>query len=161
MDPARRKALGRSNPKQGKLKRVKRTTSLLRRQSELPCQYIRVVAHICGSQRIRHGWRRIYGMRRECTWRTCGTTGWSVPFTTFPLYACVQLDAPQAVTPTEKSFRPSHRASVHGSILHDASYFATIEIKGPEDVIRAALDSCCDCQGPSPGAKRYVSATHP
>ena len=82
------------------------------------------------------------------------------PVHIFLLYACVQLDTPQAVTPTEKSFRPSHRASVHGSILHDASYFATIEIKGPEDVIRAALDSCCDCQGPSPGAKRYVSATH-
>ena len=80
MDPARRKALGRSNPKQGKLKRVKRTTSLLRRQSELPCQGIRVGAHICVSQRIRHGLRRIYGMRRECTWRTCGITGWFVPF---------------------------------------------------------------------------------
>ena len=38
MDPARRKALGRSNPKQGKLKRVKRTTSLLRRQSESVCR---------------------------------------------------------------------------------------------------------------------------
>ncbi|KAI0763628.1 POP1-domain-containing protein [Trametes elegans] len=62
-----------------------------------------------------------------------------------------------AITPTEKSFRPSHRASVHGSILHDASYFATIELKGPEDILRAILDSCCDCQGPSPGAKRYLT----
>ncbi|CDO71682.1 hypothetical protein BN946_scf184915.g26 [Trametes cinnabarina] len=62
-----------------------------------------------------------------------------------------------AVTPTEKSFRPSHRASVHGSILHDASYFATIEIKGPEDILRSILDQCCDCQGPSPGAKRFLT----
>lgn len=62
-----------------------------------------------------------------------------------------------AIEPTEKSFRPSHRASVHGSILHDASYFALIELKGPEDIIRAVLDSCCDCQGPSVGAKRSLS----
>ncbi|KAI0352614.1 POP1-domain-containing protein [Trametes cingulata] len=62
-----------------------------------------------------------------------------------------------AITPTEKSFRPSHRASIHGSILHDASYFATIELQGPEDILRAILDSCCDCQGPSPGAKRYLT----
>ncbi|KAH9847891.1 POP1-domain-containing protein [Lenzites betulinus] len=62
-----------------------------------------------------------------------------------------------AKTPTEKSFRPSHRASVHGSIIHDASYYATIEIEGPEDILRAALDSCCDCQGASPGAKRFLT----
>ncbi|KAL7280061.1 hypothetical protein ACG7TL_006476 [Trametes sanguinea] len=62
-----------------------------------------------------------------------------------------------AVTPTEKSSRPSHRASVHGSILHDASYFATIELKGPEDTLRTILDSCCDCQGPGPGAKRFLT----
>ena len=62
----------------------------------------------------------------------------------------------QAATPTEKSFRPSHRASVHGSILHDASYLATIEIKGPEDLLCTILGSCCDCQGPSPSAKRHV-----
>ena len=62
----------------------------------------------------------------------------------------------QAVTPTEKSFRPSHRASVHGSILHDASYLATIEIKGPEDLLCTILGSCFDCQGPSPSAKRRV-----
>ncbi|KAI1793285.1 POP1-domain-containing protein [Ganoderma leucocontextum] len=120
MDPARRKALGRSNPKQGKLKRVKRTTSLLSRQKDKTW----LETHIWHAKR----------MHMDSMW------GYKL-----------------AVTPTEKSFRPSHRASVHGSILHDASYFATIEIKGPEDVLRAALDSCCDCQGPSPGAKRYLT----
>ena len=70
-----------------------------------------------------------------------------------------QSAAFQAVTPTEKSFRPSHRASVHGSILHDASYLATIEIKGPEDLLCTILGSCCDCQGPSPSAKRHVVLT--
>ncbi|KAF9233375.1 ribonucleases P/MRP protein subunit POP1-domain-containing protein [Melanogaster broomeanus] len=49
-----------------------------------------------------------------------------------------------AVTPTEKAFRPSHRASVHGSILHDASYYATIELKGPQALLQAALEKCCD-----------------
>ncbi|KAM5533607.1 hypothetical protein V8D89_012720 [Ganoderma adspersum] len=120
MDPARRKALGRSNPKQGKLKRVKRTTSLLRRQKDKTW----LETHIWHAKRMHMGNMWDYRL---------------------------------AVTPTEKSFRPSHRASVHGSILHDASYFAIIEIKGPEDVIRAALDSCCDCQGPSPSAKRYLT----
>ncbi|KAH9936178.1 NUC188 domain-containing protein [Fomitopsis serialis] len=62
-----------------------------------------------------------------------------------------------AVEPTEKSFRPSHRASVHGSILHDASYFALVELTGPEDILRAILDSCSDFQGASPGAKRFLT----
>ncbi|KAF7365276.1 Ribonucleases P/MRP protein subunit POP1 [Mycena venus] len=61
-----------------------------------------------------------------------------------------------AVTPTEKAFRPSHRASVHGSILHDASYQSTIQLQGPEKIIRSILDACCDLQGPGPGAKRYL-----
>ncbi|CAL1712921.1 unnamed protein product [Somion occarium] len=62
-----------------------------------------------------------------------------------------------AVQPTEKAFRPSHRAAVHGSILHDASYHGFIELKGPEDVLRTILESCCDAQGPSPGAKRFLT----
>ncbi|KAI0917369.1 hypothetical protein AcW1_007429 [Taiwanofungus camphoratus] len=62
-----------------------------------------------------------------------------------------------AVQPTEKAYRPSHRASMHGSILHDASYFAFLEINGPEDVLRAIMDSCCDFQGPSPSAKRFLT----
>ncbi|KAI0076322.1 POP1-domain-containing protein [Panus rudis PR-1116 ss-1] len=62
-----------------------------------------------------------------------------------------------AITPTEKAFRPSHRASVHGSILHDASYYGIIELKGLEEVLRQILNTCCDAQGPSPAAKRFVT----
>ncbi|KAJ3747388.1 POP1-domain-containing protein [Lentinula detonsa] len=62
-----------------------------------------------------------------------------------------------AVTPTEKAFRPSHRASIRGSILHDASYLSLIEMKGPEAALKTILESCCDVQDISPGAKRYTS----
>ncbi|KAJ3717095.1 POP1-domain-containing protein [Lentinula raphanica] len=62
-----------------------------------------------------------------------------------------------AVTPTEKAFRPSHRASTRGSILHDASYQSVIELKGPEVTLKAILEKCCDVQDISPGAKRYTS----
>ncbi len=63
---------------------------------------------------------------------------------------------PQAVQPTEKSFRPSHRASMHGSIIHDASYYGLLELKGSEHILSAILEMCSDPQGPSPGAKRYA-----
>ncbi|OCH85746.1 POP1-domain-containing protein [Obba rivulosa] len=62
-----------------------------------------------------------------------------------------------AMEPTEKSFRASHRASVHGSILHDASYYGIIELRGPEKVLRDIFDRCCDKQGSSAGAKRYLT----
>ncbi|TFK40578.1 NUC188 domain-containing protein [Crucibulum laeve] len=61
-----------------------------------------------------------------------------------------------AMHPTEKAFRPSHRASIHGSIVHDASYYALVELKGPEYIIIHILQTFCDPQGPSPGSKRYV-----
>ncbi|KAI0714000.1 POP1-domain-containing protein [Cerioporus squamosus] len=122
MDPARKTALGRNHPKLGKLRRVKRTIELLRRQADKTW----LETHIWHAKR----------MHMEHMW------GYRL-----------------AVTPTEKSFRPSHRASVHGSILHDASYFATIELKGPEDLLRNILDSCCDCQGPSMGATRFLTGT--
>lgn len=60
-----------------------------------------------------------------------------------------------AVTPTEKSFRPSYRASMHGSILHDSSYHSLIELKGPEKILRNVLDFCCDPQ--CTGMKRSMS----
>ncbi|KAH7927632.1 POP1-domain-containing protein [Leucogyrophana mollusca] len=62
-----------------------------------------------------------------------------------------------ALTPTEKSFRPSHRASVHGSIIHDASYFSLIELEGPETILQGVLEACCDPQGP--GIKRGISGS--
>ncbi|ETW81747.1 RNase P [Heterobasidion irregulare TC 32-1] len=62
-----------------------------------------------------------------------------------------------AMEPTEKSFRPSHRASVHGSILHDASYYSLIQLNGPEVVLKALLERCCDPQLCGPGAQRYLT----
>ncbi|KAE9383432.1 POP1-domain-containing protein [Gymnopus androsaceus JB14] len=50
-----------------------------------------------------------------------------------------------------------HRASVHGSILHDASYQSVMELQGPEAALRAALDLCCDTQDVSAGTQRYTS----
>ncbi|KAL4080470.1 ribonucleases P/MRP protein subunit POP1-domain-containing protein [Scleroderma citrinum] len=62
-----------------------------------------------------------------------------------------------AVTPTEKAFRPSHRASIHGSILHDASYYATIELNGPEGLLKTTLEACCDPQ--TLGFKQCISGS--
>ena len=57
--------------------------------------------------------------------------------------------------PTEKSFRSSHRASVHGSIIHDASYFSVIEVKSTQKIVENMLMMCCDPQGEHPAAKRF------
>ncbi|EJC98842.1 POP1-domain-containing protein [Fomitiporia mediterranea MF3/22] len=64
-----------------------------------------------------------------------------------------------AQTPTEKSFRPSHRASLHGCILHDASYEAIIELKGPEATLKEILASCSDPQSVGPGAIRFSNGS--
>ncbi|KAK0487445.1 NUC188 domain-containing protein [Armillaria novae-zelandiae] len=61
-----------------------------------------------------------------------------------------------AVHPSEKAFRPSHRAAVRGSILHDASYQSLIELKGSQTVLTRIMDNCCDPQELSPGNRRYV-----
>lgn len=58
----------------------------------------------------------------------------------------------QAEHPTEKSFRPSHRAALHGCILHDASYTALIELKGKQALLRRVLNDCSDPHGLSPCA---------
>ncbi|KAJ7069842.1 POP1-domain-containing protein [Mycena amicta] len=60
-----------------------------------------------------------------------------------------------AVTPTEKAFRPSHRAAVHGSIIHDASYYSTFQLHGPQKLLSDILSLFSDPLDPSPGAKRY------
>ncbi|TFY75477.1 hypothetical protein EWM64_g8533 [Hericium alpestre] len=49
-----------------------------------------------------------------------------------------------------------YRLALHGSILHDASYWSLIQIAGPEHVLKALLESCCDPQGQGPGAKRFI-----
>ncbi|KJA21170.1 hypothetical protein HYPSUDRAFT_67916 [Hypholoma sublateritium FD-334 SS-4] len=64
-----------------------------------------------------------------------------------------------SVSPTEKSYRPSHRASLHDAILHDASYYSFFEISGSEKILVPVLESICDPQGPGPGSKRYLGGT--
>jgi ribonuclease P/MRP protein subunit POP1 len=63
----------------------------------------------------------------------------------------------QAMSPTEKAYRPSHRASIQDAIMHDASYYSLVEIKGPEMLLVTMLEISCDPQGPGPGSLRYVN----
>jgi ribonuclease P/MRP protein subunit POP1 len=60
----------------------------------------------------------------------------------------------QALHPTEKAFRSSHRASRHGCILHDASYHEVIEVRAPQAVLVSLLGLCCESSA-SPGSVRY------
>ncbi|CAE6421566.1 unnamed protein product [Rhizoctonia solani] len=62
-----------------------------------------------------------------------------------------------AERPTAKSYRPSHRAAVHGSTLNDVSYVATLEVAGKVDSIVYILKQCCDLGGIGPWAARYMS----
>ncbi|KAF8340372.1 uncharacterized protein EI90DRAFT_2906355 [Cantharellus anzutake] len=62
-----------------------------------------------------------------------------------------------ALHTSEKSFRMSHRAALNGSILNDISYFSTLEIRGPEDLLRQTLKSICDPSDLTPSSKRYSS----
>ncbi|KZW00420.1 POP1-domain-containing protein [Exidia glandulosa HHB12029] len=61
-----------------------------------------------------------------------------------------------AEKPTAKAFRASHRASMHDAILHDASYFGTIELMGPPAILRKLLDTVADPHGVSPAAARFT-----
>ncbi|EIW81399.1 POP1-domain-containing protein [Coniophora puteana RWD-64-598 SS2] len=112
MDPVKRKALGRSQPKRGKGKQISRTESLLKRQRDKKW----LETHLWHAKR----------MKMENMW------GYRL-----------------AVHPNEKSYRSSHRASVHGSIIHDASYYNLIQLEGPETPLLSILENCCDPQGPS------------
>jgi ribonuclease P/MRP protein subunit POP1 len=61
-----------------------------------------------------------------------------------------------AVTPTEKSYRPSFRASQRGAIVHDASYFGVIELKGKQSTLVKVLARVLECSGAGAGAQRSV-----
>ncbi|RXW24492.1 hypothetical protein EST38_g1333 [Candolleomyces aberdarensis] len=63
-----------------------------------------------------------------------------------------------AVKPTEKAYRPSHRASVQGSIIHDASYYSLVELRGSSETITGSLSLCCDPQGPNPSAASRLTS---
>ena len=61
------------------------------------------------------------------------------------------------ITPTEKSFRPTYRASHHsGFIAFDTSYFSTLFIHGSEEGLRGLLDMIIEQGSPASG-KRYSS----
>ncbi|EJD52288.1 POP1-domain-containing protein [Auricularia subglabra TFB-10046 SS5] len=59
-----------------------------------------------------------------------------------------------AEAPTAKAFRASHRASLHDAILHDESYFATIELTGPLALLRRLLALVTDS---APAAPRFAT----
>lgn len=60
----------------------------------------------------------------------------------------------QALRPAEKAYRASYRASQHDAIIHDASYYTILEVRGPELVLKMMLDRICDPQKAGPGSPR-------
>ncbi|KAM0789941.1 hypothetical protein ACM66B_006781 [Microbotryomycetes sp. NB124-2] len=60
-----------------------------------------------------------------------------------------------ATKPTMKAFRSSYRASKHGVLVHDASYYQYITLSGTFDALGAVLSRVCDSHGPQPASKRY------
>ncbi|BGP58449.1 Ribonucleases P/MRP protein subunit pop1 [Rhodotorula sphaerocarpa] len=61
--------------------------------------------------------------------------------------------------PTAKAFRASYRASQHGALVHDASYYQYFELEGPFEQLKAILDEVCDPSVPSPASKRYSTGS--
>jgi ribonuclease P/MRP protein subunit POP1 len=53
-----------------------------------------------------------------------------------------RLTRKQARTPNRKSHRPAHRAAHSGCIIHDASYYSTVELSGDRDELLEILSSC-------------------
>ncbi|KAJ9109900.1 hypothetical protein QFC19_001880 [Naganishia cerealis] len=47
-----------------------------------------------------------------------------------------------ARTPNRKSHRPAHRAAHNGCIIHDSSYYATLELSGERDDLVQVISSC-------------------
>jgi ribonuclease P/MRP protein subunit POP1 len=147
MDPAKKKALKRAMSKPGKNKQVTRTEILLRRQSRWYSDVLRfrphcrtgdkkwLETHIWHAKRMKMN--DIWGYRLVCL-HSVGC----------PL----SYPSPQAEHSTEKLFRPSHRAALHGCILHDASYTALIELKGKQELLRRVLNGCSDPHESNPGA---------
>ncbi|KAG9057294.1 hypothetical protein FS842_007652 [Serendipita sp. 407] len=64
-----------------------------------------------------------------------------------------------ALHPTEKSMRPSHRAAVHGCIVHDSSYMAIIELRGKLLVLKRVLLRICGPLGISATAARFTNGS--
>ncbi|GAA5870535.1 hypothetical protein JCM1840_004794 [Sporobolomyces johnsonii] len=62
-----------------------------------------------------------------------------------------------AEKPTEKAYRSSYRASFHGAVVHDASYYQYLELVGTFDNLEKVLSKVCDPAAISPCSKRYSS----
>ncbi|BGP52028.1 Ribonucleases P/MRP protein subunit pop1 [Rhodotorula kratochvilovae] len=60
-----------------------------------------------------------------------------------------------AEKPTAKAFRASYRASQHGALVHDASYYQYFELEGPFEDLAKLLQIVCDPAAPLPTSKRY------
>ncbi|KAH7105275.1 POP1-domain-containing protein [Auriculariales sp. MPI-PUGE-AT-0066] len=62
-----------------------------------------------------------------------------------------------AESPTTKAFRASHRAALHDCILHDASYYGTIEISGTLGLLQCVLARITDAYAVAASSARYNS----
>ncbi|GAA5918262.1 hypothetical protein JCM1841_002134 [Sporobolomyces salmonicolor] len=62
-----------------------------------------------------------------------------------------------AEKPTEKAYRSSYRASFHGAVVHDASYYQYFELVGTFHSLEKILAKVCDPAAISPCSKRYSS----
>ncbi|GAA6053897.1 hypothetical protein JCM3770_005322 [Rhodotorula araucariae] len=60
-----------------------------------------------------------------------------------------------AERPTAKAFRSSYRASQHGALVHDASYYQYFELEGLFSALEQLLQVVCDPAAPLPSSKRY------
>lgn len=63
----------------------------------------------------------------------------------------------KAKTPTEKSFRSSYRASMHGCLFHDASYHTVFELKGTESDLSLLLKQIVDPTEILPSSPRFIN----
>lgn len=61
----------------------------------------------------------------------------------------------QALHPRDKSVRACWRASQRACAIYDASYYGTIELRGPQQALIDALKTMVDPAGLSPGALMY------
>lgn len=155
MDPPNKGSSSASKSKKaGKKKALPRTEALLKRQSQ-STPFTRAIMWLTPKMKLgdklwleTHIWHA-KRMKMETIWgyRLVSLTSSSVSKAYFSF---------QALHPTEKAFRSSHRASRHGCILHDASYHEIIEVRGPQALLVSLLDVCCESLG-SPSSIRYLT----
>jgi hypothetical protein len=156
IDPVKRRKFLRLLKRKRRLaRRSGRTQKFAKRQGEF-------IFHIsvCFSQsnvifpvqRIKPGWRLTCGTQNGCIWWTFGVIDSSVPFQ-FMLPSLMILQH-KALRPTEKSYRPSHRAAVYGSSINDVSYMVALELVGKLSALTFLLKQCCDLAGVGPWAAR-------